>query len=264
MKRLPIYLAITFLISWGSWWTLVGAIPPGSSVAGSGLFSLLYLLGGFGPAIGALAAVAATPDEGSLKDYGARLFRWRVGLFWWLALLAAPVAFALLKEWTAVWVGQGVVHPASLRPLANAFVLFPSMIIGGGLEELGWRGVAQPAAERRASRLVAALSVGAVWALWHLPLFLIAGAPQAGRNFPLFAADVLANAILLAWIYAGTRSILCCLLFHALGNTVTALGLLAIGPPAGAAWIAVGVKLAAAILLLMTAPRRAKDQPATT
>jgi membrane protease YdiL (CAAX protease family) len=260
LRRLSIYLAATFLISWGCWWTLAAAIPPGGSVFGSGLFKTLYILGGFGPTIGAAVAVAATPREGGLAEYGARLIRWRVSPLWWLAVLAVPAAFAAGKEWVAIWAGAGAVQAADLEPLGRILILFPTMVIGGGLEELGWRGIAQPSVERRAPRLAAAFAVGVVWALWHLPLFHVAGVSQAGRNFPLFAADVLANACLLAWVYAGTRSILLCVVFHAASNTVTALGVLAIGPPGEAAWIAVAVKLAAAMLLLMAAGPAPKEQ----
>jgi membrane protease YdiL (CAAX protease family) len=264
MMRLLVYLAATFAISWGCWGGLILGLPPGGAVTGSRVLKSLYLLGGLGPAIGAILAVWATPGAGDPKDYLARLTRWRVAPIWWLAVLGLPVAFAAGKEWVAVWADGAAVHPASLVPLSRAALLLPSMIIGGGLEELGWRGVAQPSLERRTPRLGAALIVGAVWALWHLPLFLLPGAPQSGRNFPLFAADVVANACLLAWVYARTRSILLCILFHALGNMATALGLLAIGPPAGAAWVAVGAKFAAAVLLLTTAPRRAPVQVATS
>jgi membrane protease YdiL (CAAX protease family) len=257
MRRLAIYLAATFTISWGCWWTLASQMPAGGSVSSSGLLATLYLLGGFGPAIGALIAVGATPREGPFPEYVARLTRWRVSPLWWLAVLAVPVAFAVGKEWIAIWTGGGVVRAADLAPLKRLVILLPSMILGGGLEELGWRGVAQPQLERRASRVAAALIVGVIWALWHLPLFHMAGVSQSGRNFPLFAADVLANACLLAWVYAGTRSILLCVAFHAVSNSATAMGLLAIGPPTGAgAWIAVTVKLGAAVLLLTGAPRR--------
>ena len=255
MSRLFIYLAVTFLISWGCWWTLAAAIPPGGSVFASGFSKMLYVLGGFGPTIAAGVAVAATPSEGGLAEYGARLTRWRVSPLWWLAVLAVPAGFAVGKSWIAIWAGAGKVHAAPLEPLIRILTLFPTMILGGGLEELGWRGVAQPLVERRAPRLAAALTVGGVWALWHLPLFHLPGVSQAGRNFPLFAIDVLANGCLLAWVYAGTRSILLCIIFHAASNTVTALGVLAIGPPGGGgAWTAIAGKLCAAMLLVMTAP----------
>jgi membrane protease YdiL (CAAX protease family) len=263
---LLIFLVATFAISWGCWWTLATALSSGGSVFSSGLFRSLYLVGGFGPTIAGFVAVAVTPADGSLGEYGARLVRWRVNPIWWLAAFLTPVVFALGKEWIAVQAGRAeLVHVGEIEPLARFAMLFPTMVIGGGLEELGWRGVAQPLVERRAPRLAAALLVGGVWALWHLPLFHIPGVSQSGRNFPLFAADVLGNAVLLAWIYGQTRSILLCVIFHAMGNTATAMGLAAVGPPTGVgAWTAVVVKLVVAVaFLLFVTPRPASAQTAS-
>lgn len=217
----------------------------------------LYLLGGFGPTIAAPIAVALTSRGSYKNDYLERLLRWRVGFTWWLAVFAVPVLFAAGKEWIAVWTGGGTVAASTLEPTAKAFLFFPTMIIGGGLEELGWRGVAQPEIERWLPRFPATLVVGAAWALWHLPLFHIHGVSQFGDDLPLFAADVLANAFLLAWIYARTRSILLCVIAHAASNTATAMGFVATASHAAMPlWIATLAKLSvAAILLAVAGPR---------
>ncbi|MCK2372907.1 CPBP family glutamic-type intramembrane protease, partial [Escherichia coli] len=78
--------------------------------------------------------------------------------------------------------------------------LFGMMLVGGGVEELGWRGIAQPELARRHGPLPAALVVGLVWALWHLPLFHIPGVSQYGGSFPHFAAGVFGSALLLAGV----------------------------------------------------------------
>src|SRR5271154_229044 len=102
MRRLPIYLIATFTISWGCWWTLASQMPANGSVFDSGVYLTLYLVGGFGPTIGALIAVALTPSEGGVLEYAARLTRWRVNPLWWLALVAVPFAVAEGKEWVAI------------------------------------------------------------------------------------------------------------------------------------------------------------------
>jgi uncharacterized protein len=249
--RLRIYLAVTFGVTWGCWWLLASLIPPGGSPNTAPVFMALYLLGGFGPTIGAVVAVASTSQGGGRSDYLGRLLRWRVRITWWVAACAVPVLFALGKEWIAVWAGGYAVTASVLEPVAKVLVLFPTMIIGGGLEELGWRGVAQPEIERWFSRPVATLVVGAMWALWHVPLFHIHGVSQFGGDLPLFAADVLANAYLLAWLYVRTRSILLCVIAHAASNTATAMGLVvSASHSALPLWIATLAKLLAAAALL--------------
>jgi membrane protease YdiL (CAAX protease family) len=251
-KRLYIYLGATFAITWTCWWTLATEVPPGSTPFASGLSLTMYLLGGFGPTIGAYVAVVATPPEGSLLEYNARLFRFRVNPLWYLAVALVPPTLAFGKEWIARWVGAPDIAIAPLEPLARIFTLFPTMIIGGGLEELGWRGVAQPSLERLMPRSLAALCAGLIWAVWHFPLFHLHGVSQFDGNFPLFALDVIANAALLAWIYDGTQSIFLCVLFHAASNTTAAMGLVVPDGNTGAAWVATAVKLVIAMLLLKT------------
>ncbi len=79
MKRLAIFLAAAFVISWGAGWILAGTIPPDGGPSTSRLFMALYLLGGFGPTF----AVAATARAGGAADDLNRLLRWRVSPIWW-------------------------------------------------------------------------------------------------------------------------------------------------------------------------------------
>ena len=252
--RLGIYLAVCFGITWTCWWTLAGLVPPGASPTTSATFMSLYLAGGFGPTIAAAVAAAATSRGRYQNDYLTRLLRWRVNMIWWIAALSAPVLLAASKEWIAVWTSRGALTASALEPATKALILFPTMIIGGGLEELGWRGIAQPEIERCCPRLTATLIIGATWALWHLPLFYIHGVSQFGGNLPLFAVDVLANAYLLAWIYTRTQSILLCVVAHAASNTATAMGFYVSSEhPAMPIWLAALAKVLAAVLLLATA-----------
>jgi membrane protease YdiL (CAAX protease family) len=104
--------------------------------------------------------------------------------------------------------------------------------------------------ERRVARPVAAVLVGLIWAVWHLPLFYLPGVGQYGANFFTFLIGVVGNALILAWIYGRTRSILICIFSHASFNATAALGL---GIPGGKGWLStlnvcLGV-LAGALLL---------------
>lgn len=72
--------------------------------------------------------------------------------------------------------------------LGNPWYLFivfmPMMFFGGGLEEIGWRGVLQPFLEKRFSLFPAALIQGAIWSVWHLPLWLVPNTSQG--NYGLY------------------------------------------------------------------------------
>jgi membrane protease YdiL (CAAX protease family) len=220
-----LFLAITFVITWGSWWTLARLAQDGVTAFGQPLFMSLYLLGGFGPTIAAYLAVAATRRDAPVREFNGRLFRWRVGPIWYLVALVLPFAIATGSVAIAGALDRGFFDRLTIEPWYRLFPLFLIMTIGGGLEELGWRGVAQPELERRISRPAAATAIGIIWALWHLPLFSIPGVGQYGTSFPIFSIGVVGFAFILAWLYAGTRSILLCLIFHAAANTASAMGL---------------------------------------
>ena len=88
--RFALYLVMTFGITWVCWWPLASLIPLGSGVFSNATFSTLYLVGGLGPTLAALLAVALTPREGSLAAYAASLVRWRVALAWYVAAFLLP------------------------------------------------------------------------------------------------------------------------------------------------------------------------------
>jgi membrane protease YdiL (CAAX protease family) len=169
--------------------------------------------------------VLATPAQSSLREFHSRLFRWRVAGWWYVIAVALPVALALVSVGLAGFVDPDFVRGLSVRPWYLFVPLFLVMIAGGGLEELGWRGVAQPEMEPRLGRPAAAVLVGLIWSLWHVPLFVLPGVRQYGTDFPVFAIGLVGGALILAWLYGRTESILLCILFHAGWNAVAALGL---------------------------------------
>ena len=259
--RLALYLVMAFGITWVCWWPLAFLIPPGAGVFTNATFSSLYLVGGLGPTLAALLAVALTPREGSLTAYGTSLTRWRVPTEWYVVAFLLPAVLAFTLELLAAWFGAQPLFFPAFHDLSRLPLIFLTMILGGGLEELGWRGVAQPMLERRFRRLASATIVGVAWALWHVPLFFIHGVAQYGANFPLFAADVMGNAFLLAWIWGGTGSILVCVLFHAASNTSATMGLGAWDGSPQMAWIGPAVKIALGVALILWLPRFRQPRP---
>jgi membrane protease YdiL (CAAX protease family) len=224
-RRFKIFLAVTFSVTWTCWWILVPMARARVTAYGHLPFMLLYMLGGLGPTIAAYAAVLATRAHSPLKEYHSRLLRWRVAGWWYVIAVGLPLTLALVGVGVAGLVDPGFAKGLSVRPWCVFFPLFLVMIAGGGLEELGWRGVAQPEMERRLGRMAAALCVGVIWSVWHLPLFFLPGVSQYGANFGVFAIGLVGGALILAWLYARTQSILLCILFHAGWNAVVALGL---------------------------------------
>lgn len=100
------------------------------------------------------------------------------------------------------------------------FVLFmPLMILGGGMEELGWQGVMMPLMEKKFPFGAAIIMQGVLWAFWHLPLWFVPDSSQRTMNFGAFMLYCIVLECSLALLYRYTKSVAACVLLHAWGNT---------------------------------------------
>lgn len=94
------------------------------------------------------------------------------------------------------------------------------LLLGGGLEEAGWRGYLLPCLYRNHHILVSSAVVSVLWILWHLPYFFLPGAVQEGQNFISYTIIGLLTGFILTAIYLLTKSVLICMLFHSWQNTI--------------------------------------------
>lgn len=103
-------------------------------------------------------------------------------------------------------------------------ILVLSELVGGPLaEELGWRGFLLDRLQEKWSAYTSSLILGAIWTVWHLPLFFIIGTSQHRMSSPLglagFILQVITLSFLFTWIYnRNNRSILSTLLCHFMVN----------------------------------------------
>ena len=77
------------------------------------------------------------------------------------------------------------------------------MIIVGLFEEVGWRGFALPRLQRRLDAIWAALVLGVLWALWHLPELI--SDPTRQRPPLQFVVWALALSVIFTWLYNSTN-----------------------------------------------------------
>jgi uncharacterized protein len=178
--------------------------------------------GSFGPALAALAL--ACLSKGGLRELASGLGKWRVGAIWYVVAIVAPMIAQAIAIVAGSGVGRSVPEWQHLDKLYLAVPLFLLVLVVGGPlgEEVGWRGYALPRLLARTGPLPASLVLAAAWVLWHLPLFWLEGAAQAGGSIPQFALLVLCSAVLFTWLYIRTGgSVLLAILFHAGINFAT-------------------------------------------
>ena len=196
------FFALAFVWSW-TCWLFAPALKADFSVAATAL----SLAGGFGPSLAAVVMVAYGRGCGSgragLRRWLARCLQWRIGWPWALLAFVFPVVFMGLAGAAHVALG-GTLPPSPATghvwmAAANFLLIF---LVGGPLgEEFGWRGYALPALQTRWGWRVASLLLGAVWAIWHLPLFYSAGTVQSHLPMGLYALSAVASSVLFAWLF---------------------------------------------------------------
>jgi membrane protease YdiL (CAAX protease family) len=109
------------------------------------------------------------------KAQVGRYVLWRVGIRWYaFALLGVPLIMLLgTMVYSMDLPNLGALGGPSY--LLSYLLTFGLVLVLGGplLEEGGWRGFALPRLERLHGPLVGTLILGVLWALWHLPEFLV-------------------------------------------------------------------------------------------
>lgn len=192
------FVALAYAISWGLW--LVSYLLGGDE---SALGMVVFVLGGFGPALAAFAVLRAT--DGSVRAWVSSILRWRVPVRCWLYALGLPAVVMGSANLVLVALGEQVdwsLFGDRILPYAGTFLL--TLFFLGAQEEPGWRGFALPRLQERFSPVKATLVLGLIWGVWHIPLY-----GPVGFVVPLVLA------FFYTWIFNRTGSTLMAILLHA-------------------------------------------------
>lgn len=207
------FFAITFAITWG----MVGSYILWSQAmtARFGEISAshpFFFLATWAPAIAALAVVLLSSGVSGFRAFLSRLLLWRCPATWWaFILIVIPLVFlggSMMK-------GGPLLAPLPPEGVKSVLALMFMMLFLGPVEELGWRGVAQPVLQRHVAPFWAGALIGLAWGIWHLPAFYLAGVVFAEWSFLPFFVGNIVLAILVTPIFNASRgSLLIPMLFH--------------------------------------------------
>lgn len=249
---LALFFAIAFTVSWASWAAAIGLSGSSSPLTGA-----FHMLGAFGPLVGALVIRIRRKRRGQSAPERAVRFR-PAGLAWTPLLLAAASGLVLAAAFIAHAAGAPAPSWDGAMDIVEDFggpaAFLVGLIIGGPLsEEPGWRGTAYPRMRATMNRYQASLILGAVWGVWHLPLFFIDDTVQhaLGATSPsgvLFTVSSIPVAMLCCYAYE-RAGVLASIAVHFATNATMVL--LDVQEPVALALI-MGVQAVAAVALLAT------------
>ena len=204
-----VFLGSTLALSWFVFWGplalfKIPTISFVSDVKGPAWAITLFILGGFVPSLLAIFLTWKKEGVSGLRILGRRILQFKLGLRWYV------LTFLVVIAGTA---GQLTIY----KLLGNSFngnlfwaqlgSFFPLLIIGPLSEEIGWRGYALERLQTRWNALISSLIIGLVWALWHLPLFMMVGTSQHELEILFFGflIGLMGNSILYTWLYNNTK-----------------------------------------------------------
>jgi len=182
------------------------------------------------------------------------------GRGWYLLALAVPPL--LVGSALGLYVATGGIL-VEMGPQGTGLALLGHMalavVVGGPLgEEFSWRGYALPALTGRIGWRWASVLLGAFWALWHVPLFLMPVTIQADLPLPVLLAGTVALSVIFARLSVNTGfSVLPAIVLHASVNwTYEMLPVMPVGGNAQVYLIVNALMiLTAGILLLLPGPQ---------
>jgi membrane protease YdiL (CAAX protease family) len=220
--RLLAYFLLTFLVTWSVWFAASGLAAPGNT----GFFGgrgPVFLLGVFAPALVALAFTAQAEGRAGVTRLLARIGHWQVRARWY----AVAIGYFAVIKLTAALVHRVVNHewpPFGDTPVVLMIMGIAVSTWGQAGEEVGWRGYALPRLAQHLGLGGASLVLGVIWAVWHLPLFVLPDSGSTGQSFPAYLLQVMAMSVVFAYLYWKTDgSLLLAMVMHAAVNNTTGI-----------------------------------------
>lgn len=218
-----IFMLVAYGFSW-LFWIPEALIAQNIWIAPEPLKNFLsgpFNLGPWGPLVAAILVTLIFQRGAGVKELFKRGVMMRLGKWWWIILLTFPVLIGGSLVLSVLFGNpapefEALAQPVAL-PVALVFIFFRS---GPLQEEFGWRGYAFEHLRSKYDALTAAIIVGLMWGLWHLPLFFVPRADDYYNRpmWGLLLTTILAG-IILAWFYANTKgSIFAAMLGHTMFN----------------------------------------------
>lgn len=188
------------------------------------LYGKLIYIGLLSPTFAALFIIYYFYYKEERKNYWFSVIDFkRISWKWYLIIFSFPI---LIRFLASVIDASFTINnfQFNISPDLTLSYVIILLFFGPIPEELGWRGVVLPELQKKFGFNIAVLFLGFMWAIWHLPLFVIEGTYQyqLGLFSPMFWSfmfGVFFTSVVYGVIYNETnKSIFAVILFHYIGN----------------------------------------------
>ncbi|MUT68305.1 CPBP family intramembrane glutamic endopeptidase [Paenibacillus sp. NEAU-GSW1] len=219
------FFSIAFLITWITWFLAAWESEKGSSEVVVGSWLGLGLLG---PLIAALMMIYAFGNSPLRRDFANKLINPKLIKLAYVPfiLFFMPVVI-VISILLSLPLGQSIEQLGLTAEFSitdsGSIMNWVIPFLAPALEELGWSGYGIDSLRRRFKLLPATLFFGALWAVWHLPLFFVKdyyhyNLLQDNIVYAVnFFVSVIPLTVITNWLYYRTnRSMIAAILFHAI------------------------------------------------
>jgi len=217
-------------------------------------FKPFQTIGAYTPLLAAVI-VAAAEGNGSLKALLRRIANFRFGIGWYLFALFFYVAlYLVVAGLSGAPLQESLAENWSLIITAYLPAMFTIYLINAFGEEAGWTGFAQNRLQSRFRPALAAVMLGALWAVWHLPAYFVPSEMGAFNpaGFVIFAISAIFTRIIWSWAANHARgSGIFATLLHASSNAVSLALIPQLFPPPTPDQLALSGLILLGITLLM-------------
>jgi membrane protease YdiL (CAAX protease family) len=211
IRQLAAYFALAFAITWSLGALMIFARPRLEAVIGPiGQTNQhwLYFVAVCAPTISAVIVTAASGGWAGLRALAGRFVRPTHPIWVLAAIFIVPAALTAAELATrlagpgvgidlgAVWVGAPALAFTTLALVADP---------GGFGEETGWRGFALPRLLSLMGPLPAAVTLGLIWGIWHLPAFFVSDLAQAKFGLGWFLAGGISLTVVMTWLFVNAN-----------------------------------------------------------
>ena len=219
-KKIIWFFVITFLWSWFFFGVAIVCLQLGIIISQLSFIGIsMTFIGAFGPVVGALLTIYIIEGKNSIKKFIKSFLSLNFGLKTWLAIFLI-IGIARLIAWVSpVFFGE------ETRPinLMNFYLFIPLLLfqtfLGGGQEEIGWRGYIMQLLEKKLGLFFGSLILGIIWSVWHLPMWFLPGSGQVTHHFLGFTLQSIGYSFIFSWIIkASGDRLLSGLIIHGVAN----------------------------------------------